>query len=231
MTRMRTLRVAVIDDHNLFRAGVVELLESAAHINVVGEGASGVEAITLAYESKPDVMLLDVEMPGPGASATVRRVRDASAGTRVVILTMHDDPEIVRSLVDAGASGYLLKSAGRSELLAAVENAGQSEDSVLIAVSRRTAATLGKHRDAATKLVSAREVEVLDLLAHGSSNRDIARTLHISEGTAKRHLANIYAKLGVGSRIAAVRKGIELGLIANPFGHPKETRLGSQGAS
>jgi DNA-binding NarL/FixJ family response regulator len=215
---MRNLRVAVIDDHNLFRAGVVELLESAGHVEVIGEGASGVEAIALAHDSRPDVMLLDVEMPGPGAPATVRKVREASTGTRVVILTMHDDPEIVRSLVDAGASGYLLKTAGRSELLAAVENAAHSEDSVLIAVSRRTAATLGRQRDGAACLLSAREVEVLELLASGRSNRDIARTLYISDGTVKRHLANVYAKLTVSSRMAAIRKSIELGIIANPFG-------------
>jgi len=221
---MRAVRVAVIDDHNLFRAGVVELLESARNIEVVGEGASGVEAITLARDSRPDVMLLDVEMPGPGAPATVRRVREASSSTRVVILTMHDDPEIVRALVEAGASGYLLKSAGRSELLAAVESAAQSEDAVLIAVSRRTATTFGRPPDSAARLVSAREVEVLELLASGTSNRDIARTLYISDGTVKRHLANIYAKLAVGSRLAAVRKGIEMGVIANPFGDERNDK-------
>ncbi len=212
-------RIAVVDDHELFRSGVVELLQTVAEFEVVSEGATGVEAITVAHETHPDVLLLDVEMPGPGAAATIRKILDASPATRVVILTMHDDPELVRTLLDAGASGYLVKSAGRTELVAAISTAARGDATVLMSVSRSTALSLTTQsgHTPAQSVLSSREAEILSLLAEGRGNRDIASALYISEGTVKRHVANVYRKLDVSSRVEAIRKAIQIGAITNTF--------------
>src|SRR5690348_6058686 len=103
--------IVVVDDHNLFRAGLIELLGSVSDYTVSGDGGSGLDAIALASKHRPHVVLLDVEMPGPEAPAIVRRISATSPDSKVIVLTMHDDPEILRSLIDAGAAGYLLKSA------------------------------------------------------------------------------------------------------------------------
>ena len=211
-------RIVVVDDHHMFRAGVIELLQSVPEFEIVGYGASGVDAITMAREFRPDVVILDVEMPGPGATTTIRRILEASPTTKVVVLTMHDDAELVRTLFDAGAVGYLLKSAGRHELVAAISTASRSEGSVLLAVSRATVMNLGSGANyEALGLLSERETQVLQLLAKASSNQDIASALFISAGTVKRHLANIYSKLGATSRMDAVRKASQLGILTDTF--------------
>jgi DNA-binding NarL/FixJ family response regulator len=211
------IRIIVVDDHTLFRTGVIELLQSVPTFEIIAEGASGPDAITLAYEKQPDVLVLDVEMPGPGAAATIRTVLEVSPSTRIVVLTMHDDPTLVRSLFEEGAVGYLLKSAGRSELAAAISAAARNESSVLLSVSRDTVMNLGRSATASSSSLSAREVEVLLLLARAHTNREIAINLQISEGTVKRHLANIYNKLGATSRIDAVRRGVQLGIVPTTF--------------
>lgn len=212
------IRIVVVDDHHLFRAGVIELLQSVPEFSIAAEGATGVEAVTLSHQTRPDVVLLDVEMPGPGAAATIRKIVEASPRTRIVILTMHDDADIIRDLLDAGASGYLLKSAGRSELVASVTAAARSDDAIVISVSRNTALQLGRTANPPEPtLLSAREYEVLTLLAAAHSNRDMARHLHITDATVKRHLANIYAKLGATSRLDAVRKAAQRGIISDTF--------------
>lgn len=212
-----TTTIVVVDDHHLFRAGLIELLDSVTEYQIAGDGATGVDAITLAHEHKPDVVILDVEMPGPGAPTTIRKILEVSPHTKIVILTMHDDPELVHSLLDAGALGYLLKSAGRAELIAAISAACRNEGSVLVSVSRNTLMSMGRSLSATapSELLSAREIDVVRQLAGGGSNRDIAATLLISEATVKRHLANIYAKLGATSRIDAIRRAAQHGLISN----------------
>lgn len=210
------IRVAVADDHHLFRAGVLELLQTDPDLEIVGEAATGVEAITLCRQTAPDVLLLDVEMPGPGAAAVIHKIVESGTRTRVVILTMHDDPVLVRTLVAAGASGFLLKTAGRSELIAAVRTAARNADTLLIAVSRATVAGLYRPDiSRGASVLTARESEVLRVLAEGRSNREIARTLSISDATVKRHLANIYAKLGTTSRLEAVTKAVQQDLLAD----------------
>jgi DNA-binding NarL/FixJ family response regulator len=208
-----TTTIVVVDDHHLFRAGVIEMLATVPDFRIVAEGSSGVQAITLTHEHQPDVAVLDLEMPGPGAKATVRRVLEASAGTKVVVLTMHDDPNLVRELLEAGASGYLLKTAGRNELVAAIKSASGTQGSVLLAVSRRTALSLARTESGEPEVLSRREIEVVSLLTKGRSNREIAAALFISGGTVKRHLTNIYAKLGVTSRLEAAQKVRELGIL------------------
>jgi DNA-binding NarL/FixJ family response regulator len=213
------IRIVVVDDHNMFRAGVIELLQSVSDFEIVAEGASGIEAITIALDVKPDIIILDVEMPGPGAKSTIHKVLEVSPTTKIIILTMHDDPDLVRELFEAGAAGYLLKSAGRTELIAAINTASRAEDSVLVSVSRATVIRLGRPAEPHSDLFSPRELEVLLLLALGRSNRDIAASLYISTGTVKRHLTNIYAKLGASSRMDAVRKADQLGISPR---HPAE---------
>lgn len=208
------VRIVVADDHGLFRAGLIELLETVEKFEVLGDVATGAAAVVAARELKPDVLILDVEMPGPGAQSVIQEVAQASADTRVVVLTMHDDPDLVRSLIDAGAAGYLIKSASRDELVAAITTAARAEGSVLLAVSRSTAVGFGRGpQDVGTGLLSAREFEILSLVAAAKSNREIARKLYISEATVKRHLANVYTKLDASSRMEAVQAANASGIL------------------
>jgi DNA-binding NarL/FixJ family response regulator len=208
------IRIAVVDDHQLFRDGLVELLQTVTDLQVTEQGATGPEAIALAERAKPDVVVLDVELPGEGPAATIKAIRMASPATRIVILTMHDDPALILELIDAGASAYLLKSADRLELATAIRRAARRDDTVLVAVARSSVLGLARQTRVSTvSPISIRESEVITLLSQAKSSRDIAKALYISEGTVKRHLTNIYGKLGAKSRLDAVRKAQELGLL------------------
>jgi DNA-binding NarL/FixJ family response regulator len=205
LTHEGAVRVIVVDDHTLFRQGLRELLSTDPHFTVVAEGASGPEAVALAGEHRPDVILLDVEMPGAGAKATIKQLRRAAPYTRIVVLTMHDDSALVHELLEGGASAYLVKTIVREELIAAVRSVSRSQSNVLLSVSRETIEGLDRHRPEGGRL-SARELDVLRLLAQAMSNAQIGARLFITEGTVKRHLTNIYAKLGAVSRVDAIRK-------------------------
>jgi DNA-binding NarL/FixJ family response regulator len=204
------VRVVLVDDHALFREGIAEILAAEDDISVVGEAANGAEAVMLAGREKPDVFLLDVEMPGMGVEYTIREVLRASPSSRVLVLTVYDEPRLVRELLTLGASGYLVKNAKRDELLTAIRTLYRDADRVVLSVSRSTADRL---EGAAKGALSSRELEVLLLVAKALSNHQIASCLHISEGTVKRHLTNIFAKLGVSSRTDAAKKGLESGLM------------------
>lgn len=204
------VRVLLADDHALFREGVAEIFAAEACVEMVGEAEDGDAAVALAEKERPDVVLLDVEMPGPGAGETVRRIREASPGSRVVVLTMHDEPPLVRDLLRSGAHAYMIKNATRRELLTAVETVARDEDRVILSVSRDTLDRLEGWEEMA---LSDRELEVLALAARGMSNAQIASRLYISEGTVKRHLTNVYAKLGVASRVEAVNEAAAAGLV------------------
>jgi DNA-binding NarL/FixJ family response regulator len=207
-----TISVVLVDDHALFREGVAELLASEEAFRVVAQGANSAEALALVAQHRPDVVLVDVEMPGPGAPATVRRLRQEHPDTRVIVLTMHDKPELVRELLDQGASAFLVKEITRLELIAAVRSVATSRGNVvLLSVSRRTVNQLDNPPP--TAVLSARELEVLQLAALAMSNAQIGKRLLITEGTVKRHLTNIYAKLGANSRVDAIRKATAARLI------------------
>jgi DNA-binding NarL/FixJ family response regulator len=208
--------VAIADDHTLFRAGVHELLAVDPHLDVVGEAGHGKGAIALCVQHQPDVLLLDVEMPGPGAADVLGQLRRLCPHTQVIVLTMHDDPEMVHELLDCGATGYLLKSISRAELVAAVESVAGEPATVRLLVSRQTVERLDRHgHGARSGPLTGREVEVLRLTAEALSNAQIASRLHITEATVKRHLTNIYGKLNAVSRVDAVRKAGDAGLIGN----------------
>lgn len=206
------ISVVLVDDHALFREGVAELLASDRTFHVVAQGSTSVEALALVAEHRPDVVLVDVEMPGPGARATVGRLRQEHPDTRIIVLTMHDKPELVRELLDQGASAFLVKTITRLELMAAVRSVVTSRDNVLLSVSRRTVNQLDNHQPPNVAL-SARELEVLRLAALAMSNAQIGKRLIITEGTVKRHLTNTYAKLGATSRVDAIRKATAARLI------------------
>jgi len=204
------IKVLLVDDHALFREGVVEIIAAEDHMKVVGEAENGSEAIALAGRERPNVVLLDVEMPVMGAEGAIEGIRRVSPDSKVLVLTMHDEPRLVRRLLGLGADAYIVKSASREALLAAVRTVHGTEDRVVLSVSRSTASRLeGSERDN----LSVRELEVLLLVARAMSNSQIASHLHISEATIKRHLTNIYAKLGVASRADAAKKALESGLI------------------
>lgn len=206
------VRVLLADDHTLFREGVAEMFAAEEGVRVVGEAEDGDAAVALAEKEHPDVVLLDVEMPGPGAEETSRRILRVSPGSRVVVLTMHDEPPLVRDLLGSGAHAYMIKNATRQELLAAVEAVARDEDRIMLSVSRETLDRLEGWEKTA---LSARELEVLSLAARAMSNAQIASHLYISEGTVKRHLTNVYAKLGVASRVEAVNAAVAAGLVAS----------------
>jgi DNA-binding NarL/FixJ family response regulator len=204
------IKVLLVDDHALFREGVVEIFTAEDDMRVVGEGENGAEAIALAEREKPDVVLLDVEMPVMGAEGAIEGILRASPSSKVIVLTMYDEPRLVRKLLALGAHAFIVKNATREELVAAVRTVHRVEDRVVLSVSRGTADRLeGSERGT----LSSRELEVLLLTVRAMSNRQIASHLRISEGTVKRHLTNLYAKLGVSSRADAAKEAITSGLI------------------
>jgi DNA-binding NarL/FixJ family response regulator len=204
--------IIVADDHTLFRQGLCELLTTDPEFSVTGEAADGDEAVMLVQRHRPNILLLDVEMPGPGAKAVIERAGRISPDTAVVILTMHDAPAVVRDLLDSGAAAYLVKSIARDELITAIRSVSRSKDNVLLSIPRATMESLERRQEQRT-LLSERELEVLRLVAAAMSNAQVASRLFISEGTVKRHLTNIYGKLGAASRVDAINKAVQAGFI------------------
>jgi DNA-binding NarL/FixJ family response regulator len=183
------------------RAGVRAMLSGEPDIAVVGEAASGEEALTAARALAPDVVLMDLRLPGLDGVGATAALRTSLPRTRVVVLTTYEtDADILRA-VEAGAAGYLLKDASRADLLAAVRAAARGETVLAPSVASRL---LRRVRQPRQEALSPREVEVLRLVARGLSNGDIGRALHIGEATVKTHLLRAFAKLGVSDRTAAV---------------------------
>ena len=204
------IKVLLVDDHALFREGVAEIFDAEEGMEVVGVAANGQEAVELTAEAKPDVVLMDVEMPLMGAEQAMRQILCTSPNLKILVLTMYDEPRLVRKLLMLGAHGYLVKNATREELVAAVRTVHRVEDRIVLSVSRSTAARL---EGSEQSVLSNRELEILLLIARAMSNNQIASRLHISEGTVKRHLTNIYTKLGVCSRADAAKKALTSGLL------------------
>jgi DNA-binding NarL/FixJ family response regulator len=205
------IRVVVVDNHMLFRQGLVQILVGENDIDVVGECEFGGIAIALVESAKPDIVLLDSDRGGSTAIGTVREIRAVSPLSKVIVVTVYDDPRLVGNLVAAGAHAYLLKSTTSQELLTVLRKVARDAQHVVLSVSRETLEGLnGLDRP----LLSKREREVLGLVAAGMRNSEIASELYISEGTVKRHLTNAYAKLGTASRISAIKRAISLGLVS-----------------
>jgi len=209
------VRVLVVDDHQLFREGVRALLDSLDGIEVVGEAASGSEALALAERALPDVVLMDVQMPDMTGLEATRRLLAAHPSVGVVIVTMFDDDETVFAAMRAGARGYVLKGAGQADLARAIEAVARGEAIYGPAVAGRILQFFRASRtdlpvDAFPDLTD-REREVLDQIAAGKGNAAIARRLGITEKTVKNHVSNIYSKLHVADRAQAMLRARDAG--------------------
>ena len=208
------IRIVVADDHPIVRAGIVGLLETAPGIEVVGEAADGAEAVALAASERPDLVLMDLRMPGvDGASATASIVA-AGGGTRVLVLTTYETDDHILAAIEAGASGYLLKAAPQAEILAGIRAVAAGETVLAPSIAAKLVSRV--RADAASvapPALSPREREVLVLVAEGRSNPEIAKALYIGEATVKTHLLHAFEKLGVNDRTRAVTRAMELGLL------------------
>jgi DNA-binding NarL/FixJ family response regulator len=207
------LRVLIVDDHPVVRAGLAGMLAAEDDLEVVGEADDGAEAVAVAGQLRPDVVLMDLRMPRvDGAEATARIVA-ADPNIKVLILTTYDtDSDIIRA-VEAGATGYLLKDTPRTELAAAVRAAAQGETVLAPPVAARL---VNRLRTPTWEQLTPREAEVLAAVARGLSNAEVGRELFIGEATVKTHLLRIFAKLGVDDRTAAVTLAYERGILPTP---------------
>ena len=203
------IRVVVADDHPIVRSGIVALLQTADDIEVVGEASTGEEAVELAAALEPDIVLMDLRMPGIDGDEATARILAARPETRVLILTTYESDDSILSAIESGASGYLLKAAPQEEILAGLRAVARGD----VALAPRIAALLVQRVKTPVPSLSPRETEVLALVAGGSTNRDAAARLFISEATVKTHLLHIYAKLGVTDRAAAVAEAFNRGLL------------------
>ena len=203
------IRVLLADDHTMFRQGLAAVLAShGGGMQVVAEVPNDAEALRLARELEPDVVIMQVQVPFERAKQTLREMRAFGRPPKIVIVTMFEEPRYVRGLMELGASAYLVKSSSAEHLVAAVRAAVFDPQSRNVIVGMPLGMLEGAQKGAADGVLSARELEVLLLSARGLSNRGISRALHLSEATVKRHLSNIYLKIGVASRGEAAQKAL-----------------------
>jgi len=207
---MSAVRLVVADDHPVVRDGIVGMLSSDPDIEVVGQASDGAEAIALARAFEPDVVLIDLRMPGTEGLTAIRELARLGVPSRVVVLTTYDSDADVLPAIEAGATGYLLKDATRDELVRAVHAAARGHAVLAPSVASRL---VDRVRTPEATLLSPRELQVLALVADGATNREAGARLHVSEATVKSHLLSVYAKLGVGDRAAAVAEGFRRGLL------------------
>ena len=206
----QVIRVVIVDDHPVVRAGLQGMLEPESDIEVVAEATDGREAVSLVGRLKPDVVLMDLQMPELDGVAATQQIRDAYPETKVLVLTTYDTDADITRAINAGATGFLLKDAPRQELFQAIRAAARGESVLTPAVASRL---MSKMRGPAEESLSTREIEVLTQVADGKSNKLIANQLFISEATVKTHLVHIFGKLGVDDRTAAVTTALERGII------------------
>jgi DNA-binding NarL/FixJ family response regulator len=201
------IRLVIADDHPIVRDGLSAVFERDPAFEVVGEAADGAEAVRLARELRPDVVLMDLRMPGMDGVAAITEL---GPGVRVLVLTTYDTDSHVLPAIEAGATGYLLKDAPRADLLRAVRASARGEAVLAPSVAARL---MNRVRTPGSGPLSNRELEVLELVAAGATNREAAKRLFITEATVKTHLLNIYAKLGVSDRASAVAEAYNRGLL------------------
>ena len=209
------IRVLLGDDHTLVREGLRRYIESTDGIEVLGEASTGAEMVALAGEIEPDIVVLDIRMPEMDGIEAARRLSEQVPETRVVMLTAYDDRHFVVEAVRAGAKGYVLKSKDAEHLLQAVRlvHDGHMVIDPELVVALADELAVAKDRDVGAETLTEREVEVLQLLAFGYTNRDIAGRLFISPDTVKTHLEHIFEKLGANDRTAAVAEAMRRRLI------------------
>jgi DNA-binding NarL/FixJ family response regulator len=215
---MSAIRLMLVDDHTVVRDGLSAMLSRQDDFQVVGQATNGLEAVEKFRELKPDVVLMDLRMPQLDGVEAMRRIRAENSDARFIVLTTFDTDEYIFDAIEAGAKGYLLKDASRDELFLAVRAVHRGESLIEPGVAARVLdrlAQLSRHQAQPdpSDLLSEREVEVLQLMARGSANKQIAAALSISESTVKTHVANIFQKLDVNHRTEAVTQALQKGII------------------
>jgi DNA-binding NarL/FixJ family response regulator len=215
---MNRIRILLADDQALFREGVRTLLSMEPSIEIAGEAANGAEVVEAARTLRPDLVLMDLRMPVMGGVEATRRVREACPQSRVLVLTTFQEDEEIFDALRAGACGYLLKDTPSEKLVEAIHAAVRGESVIEPSVAAKVVAeftrlsSLGS-QSSATPLLSPREHDVLRQVARGRTNKEIASALHVTEGTVKNHLTNIFCRLGVLDRTQAALKARELGIV------------------
>ncbi|MCX5340749.1 response regulator [Streptomyces atratus] len=209
----RVITLVVVDDHPVVRDGLRGMFDSAPGFSVLGEASNGMEGVDLVARLDPDVVLMDLRMPGGGGVAAIAELTGRGARSKVLVLTTYDTDSDTLPAIEAGATGYLLKDAPRDELFNAVRAAADGRTVLSPAVASRLISRVRTPAAQGNESLSGREREVLELVAKGTSNREIAAELFISEATVKTHLTHIFAKLGAKDRAAAVAVGYDRGIL------------------
>jgi DNA-binding NarL/FixJ family response regulator len=213
------IRILLADDHQMVRAGIRELLEGAGDLQVIAEAGDGEEAQSLIQKHKPDVAVLDIQMPKASGIEVTRWVRAHLPEVGVLILTAYDDDPYVMAVLQAGANGYVLKTANTEELIQAVRDVNEGKSALDPAITRKLMTSLFNKPEKAVEELTGRELDVLQLAAKGFTNKAIGIQLAISDRTVQGHLAHIFAKLQATSRTEAVMRAVSLGWISQDTGN------------
>lgn len=208
---MNKIRLVIVDDHPVVRDGLRGMLESQPDFEVVGEASDGEAAVQMANSLNPEIVLMDLRMPEMDGVTALRQIKASNPQVQVLVLTTYDSDADILPAIEAGASGYLLKDSSREELYAAIRATARGETVLAPSVAARL---VGRMRAPAEEQLSTRELEVLQLVAEGDSNSEIASRLHISQATVKSHLIHIFGKLGVSDRTAAVTVALKRGILS-----------------
>lgn len=225
-------RVLIADDHALLRESMRNLLDRQEDMEVVGEAADGEEAVKLSLKTKPDIAVLDIVMPRLNGIEASKEIKKVSAGTAIIILTAYDDPQYVLGLLEAGAAGYLLKSARGRDVVAAIRAVREGESVlhpsiIAMLLKRAMGLQVNESKPKSKESLTEREIEVLKLAAQGMSNKEIAENLSVTVRTVKAHISNLFAKMDVASRTEAILKAVREGwldLDETPHGNDSEPR-------
>ena len=207
----KPIRVLIADDHLVVRVGLKEMLDGEPEFEVVGEAANGVEAVDLADWRKPDVVLMDLRMPELDGATAIARIKERNPRVNALVLTTYESDADVVKAIENGATGYMLKDAPREDLLQAIRDAAEGKPLLAPTV---TARIMDRMREPAAEALTAREIEILELVAEGARNKEIAKELWITEMTIKTHMTHIFEKLGVNDRTAAVTVALRRGILS-----------------
>ncbi|MFL7891962.1 MAG: response regulator [Anaerolineales bacterium] len=207
---MEKIRLLIVDDHPVVRDGLRGMLENQPDFEIAGDASEGSEAVQLVESLHPDIVLMDLRMPVMDGVTALREIKIQNPQVQVLVLTTYDSDADILPAIEAGAAGYLLKDSSREELFSAIRAAARGETVLAPAVAARL---VNRMRTPGEEQLSSRELEVLQLVAEGESNSEIASHLHISQATVKSHLVHIFDKLGVSDRTAAVTVALRRGIL------------------